>query len=60
MRGYSKSKDAERLRHDAAFAIGNRLRAEYERVVSADVPPEFRDLIARLDQQSGNERKRQA
>jgi hypothetical protein len=41
------------LRLGAVYAIGDRLRAEYEPVVSQEVPAEFRELLAKLDQQCG-------
>ena len=53
MIGYYEQETLQRLRRGVVYAIGDRLRAEYERIVSPDVPPEFRELIAKLDQRTG-------
>ena len=53
MRGCSHTETVRRLRLDAVYAIGDRLRAEYEGMAPPDVPPALRALVARLDRQSG-------
>lgn len=53
MVGYYEKESLRRLRRGAVYAIGDRLRAEYDSIISQDVPPEFHEMIAKLDQRSG-------
>lgn len=46
----------QRLRRGAVYAISDRLRAEYEAIVSAEIPPEFRKLMAKFNERQDTER----